>query len=151
MEVSFVIFRYQPDLTRDESVPLGVVATPASPDSADVVAACLQCAHAGGVSELASAMLQDVPAILLKELQESCARLRPGEDFLEVLRANSPWNFHFSVPETRTIQTDDLSQATTWLFHQFVPLEPLPKSRAARPKAPRAVVRRKMEVLEFAF
>lgn len=156
MQVKFVVFRYQPDLEMDKWVPLGVVAEYCYEEQVWLAVICLNTIAIDGVSDLASAMLQDVPTILRKEIDDSRARIRPGDDFLEVLRSRSPWNFHFSVPASATVQTDDIMQAAMELFNRHVWRSPslaLQQSRASNGtihKPPMSIRPRSMEVYEVA-
>ncbi len=56
------------------------------------------------------------------------AKRRPDEHFLEVLRAENPWNFHFSTPKTENVVAADVTQAAMDLFYRHVLRSP----RAAR-------------------
>src|SRR4051794_16158967 len=108
MDVNFAVLRYQPDLSKDDWIPLGIVTTSAIKEGTIIAVACLQSVEAEHASELARAILQDIPAVLRKEIESSCARFRPGDNFLEVLRASNPWNLHFSVPKRQSIAADDI-------------------------------------------
>lgn len=118
---SFVIFRYQPDLLQDEWVPLGVVVERSCDNgNAEIGVMCLSQAEVEGSSELAAAMLQGADAVLTNEVQSTRARVLPSEDFLEALRAGSPWNFHFTQVDSCNLATDDLRQAVMMLFYMHV-------------------------------
>src|SRR5260370_31923834 len=140
MDLNFVVFRYQPELSSDKWVPLGVVVECPFEGGTQIGVVCLQAVSIEGSSELADAILQDVPAILRKEVESSRARLRPDEDFLEVLRAQNPWNFHFTVPKTETVETDEIMQATMELFYRYVLRGPtLDNGKASAHKPPKAI------------
>ncbi|HVS39232.1 MAG TPA: hypothetical protein VMS17_26990 [Gemmataceae bacterium] len=145
MKLRYVVFRYQPDLSKDDWLPLGVVAECPSDDEPEIGVMCLESAEARGGSELAGAMLQNVPAILNEEVEKTRARLLPGEDFLEVLRAQNPWNFHFTVAQEQTVKAEDLQQATMDLFYRHVLRRPSPSEAEPKRKPQKAIRPRRME------
>ncbi len=141
---SFVVFRYQPDLNADEWIPLGVVVERSFDNGAEIGVMCLGEVEVDGAGELSATMLKDVLAILTYEVTTTRAKLRPNEDFLELLRAQSPWNFHFTRVETVNLGDKDIRQAAMMLFYEKV-LEP-----QGQGEAPKAIKPRRMEAFEVA-
>lgn len=139
---SFVIFRYQADLKIDEWVPLGVVVERSFDNGAEIGVMCLREIDVEGAGELARAMLKDVPAILKSEVERSRAQMLTNQDFLEVLRAECPWNFHFTQIETVSLDTEDISHAAMTLFSLHV----LPTK--AKREWPLTIRSRRMEAFE---
>jgi hypothetical protein len=150
MRFKFVVFRYQPDLSKDKWTPLGVVVENRVHDGTEIAVVCMQGIKIEGTSELSSAMLQDLAAILRREVEECRVRLRPGDDFLEILRARCPWNFHFTIPQEEQIRSDDILEAAVECFVKHV----LRVERGLRPRAERKVSTliqpKRMEAFELA-
>jgi hypothetical protein len=111
---------------------------------------CLANAELSSASELANAMLQDVPAVLTKEIQKTRSRLKPDDDFLEVLRAENPWNFQFSVPQTQTLSAENLQQAAMELFYLHVLRSPGSAAEKKDREPPMSIRPRRMEAYEVA-
>lgn len=103
---------------------------------------CLREIDVEGAGELARAMLKDVPAILKSEVERSRAQMLTNQDFLEVLRAECPWNFHFTQIETVSLDTEDISHAAMTLFSLHV----LPTK--AKREWPLTIRSRRMEAFE---
>lgn len=141
---SYVVFRYQPDLNADDWIPLAVVVERSFDNGAEIGVMCLGEVEVEGASELSATMLKDVLAILTDEVTRTRARLRPGEDFLELLRAQNPWNFHFTAVETVNLGDKDIRQAAMMLFYDSV-LGP-----QIQREAPTAIKPRRMEAFEVA-
>ena len=150
MELSFVIFRYQPDLMKDDWLPLGVVAECQAGNETEIGVMCFASGEIPRSSELAAAMLRDVPAILNKEVEATRAQLRPGEDFLELLRARNPWNFHFTVSQKQTVDAENLQQATMQLFYRHVLRKYAPRDAEPRREPRKTIWPRRMEAYEVA-
>ncbi|HUY88699.1 MAG TPA: hypothetical protein VMV10_08190 [Pirellulales bacterium] len=135
---SYVIFRYQPDLLRDDWAPLGVVVERSCDNGgAEIGVMCLSQAEVEGCSEIATAMLQGADAVLRNEVESTRARMGGTEDFLEALRAGSPWNFHFTPVASCNLDTDDIRQAAMILFYKHVILSQqtaLPPTIAIKPR-----------------
>ena len=148
MHVKFVFLRYQPDLMKDEWLPLGIVAESPTVEGTEIGVLCLESVSIEGGSELASAMLEDAPAILRQEVEQTRARLRPSQDFLEVLRAGSPWNFHFSAPEQEELDSEGIQEATWELYRRHVLRRPGKVRTKGRPST--AIHPRRMEAYEVA-
>ncbi len=150
MRFKLVVFRYQSDLSRDQWTPLGVVIENRTADGTEIAVVCMQGVRIEGTSELTSAMLQDLPAILRRELDDCRVRLRPDDDFLEVLRARCPWNFHFTVPVEEEIATDDILEGAVESFVKHV----LRFERKRRPRGERNMSTlmqpKRMEAFELA-
>ena len=142
MKVQFIIFRFQPDLSKDEWVPLGIVAEDPSGECPYVVGVCYQSTPAQSASEVAAAILKDIPSLLRQEMMNQ--RDRIDKDFLECLRAASPWSFHFSVPETAEAHAEELLEAGMSLFTRHVDK----RAEQPRPRPVEAVSSRSLERIE---
>jgi hypothetical protein len=121
MNVKVVLFRYQPNLAKDKWFPIGIVVERSVKQETEIAVVCLQQLNMQAtMSELAAAMLRDVPSILRKEVEGCRIRLKSKDDFLEALRAGNQWNFHFSVPEPASVEAEDILEAAFILFHKKV-------------------------------
>lgn len=141
---SHVVFRYQPDLNADDWIPLGVVVERSFDNGAEIGVVCSGAVEIEGASELSATMLNDVPAILTEEITKTRAKLRHDEDFLELLRAQNPWNFHFTKVETLNLGDMDIREAAMKLFYEKV------LRRESQRAAPKAIKPRRMEAFEVA-
>ena len=117
MNIQYVVFRYEPDLRKDEWIPLGVVAEHrigATQTQAAVV--CLRNLDTGETNEFAGAILRNIGDFVRLGVQESRGELLPQQDLLERLRDKHKWNFHFSAPQYLTVEHDELLRAAYELF-----------------------------------
>jgi len=150
MQVDFAVLRYQQTLNDDRWIPLGIVAATPFEHGTIVAVVCLQTVEVEGASELAGAILQDIPTVLRKEIEASCAKFKPGDDFLEILRAGNPWNLHFSVPQKEDRNADDILDAAMQLFYERVVKSHVPTNgkRVTIPAA-RRIRPQRIEMYDF--
>jgi hypothetical protein len=131
--IRFLLFRYQADLVKEIWWPLGVVAERKRNDETQIAVVCLQRPIGEiadkAVSVLAKSMLEDVPTILRQEIERCGKRFALGQDFLEELRSQNPWNFHFSVPRTEQLDANDVLVAALRLFEKHV-IEPQQREKS---------------------
>jgi hypothetical protein len=120
MKAGYVILRYQPDLRKDHWFPIGIVAEARSPKSDEAAIVCFNEVVVEGVDELARDTLKNLSTVLRKDVQKCRDRLKPGEDFLEALRARKKWNLHFSVPQHDDVEAQDILDVAMDLFRRHV-------------------------------
>jgi len=121
MNIHYVVFRYKPDLRKDDWIPLGLVAERhIGENETEAAVVCLKNLDIDEKDEFMGAILRNIADFLRRGVERSRAELLPRQDLLEKLRDQHKRNFHFSVSREATVEHDALLPAAHDLFGKEV-------------------------------